>query len=51
MKVKMPPLLIIDDIQVLIDPKKADKEGWDAIYYVLGFLYNLADSASDLRQQ
>ena len=41
-KDKMPPLLIIDDIQVLINPRKADNESWDAIYTTLGYLYNLA---------
>ena len=38
----MPPLLVIDDIQVLINPRKADNESWDAIYTTLGYLYDLA---------
>ena len=33
---------IIDDIQGLINPKKADNESWDAIYTTLGYLYDLA---------
>ena len=41
-KYNIPPLLIIDDIQVLIDPEIAIKEGWIAIYTALGFLYDLA---------
>ena len=42
LKDKMPPLLVVDDIQVLINPMKADNECWDAIYATLGNLYNLA---------
>ena len=42
LKDKMPPLLVVDDIQVLINPKKADNESWEAIYITLGLLYNLA---------
>ena len=41
-KYNIPPLLIIDDLQVLIDPEIAIKEGWVSIYTALGFLYDLA---------
>ena len=41
-KYNNPPLLIIDDIQVLIDPEIAIKEGWISIYTALGHLYDLA---------
>ena len=42
LKDKMPPLLVVDDIQVLIDPIQDNKESWHGIYTTLGFLYNLA---------
>ena len=42
LKDKMPPLLVVDDIQVLIDPIQDNKESCKAIYITLGLLYNLA---------
>ena len=41
-KYNNPPLIIIDDIQVLVNPMKADNESWDAIYTALGNIYDLA---------